>query len=314
MQSRVLPDHSQEFELWQRRLNDVVAVFDGFIDQASIRPSPPAQLDWVIIHRFRSAEAARAWMQSPERQKLASEIEPALVGALDVHLFNDSDPRLPAAPVSAIISTRVSPGQEKAFTEWQRHIAAVEAKFEGYQGYKLEPPIPGVQEDWVMVVRFDSDAHLDAWLNSEERRRLLEESTPFDEATRIRKVQSGFESWFVSKDDTGPPPPVWKQSMIVLLVLYPVVFLWGFFIGTPFLGPKGLSLPFWLALFIGNAVSVSLTGFWLIAWGSRLLGWWLSPAKDAPHWRGLAGTALVLLLYCSSMLVFALFPIALRSP
>src|SRR6516225_3090254 len=97
-QTRVLPDRTQEFEQWQKLLNETIAVFDGFIDQASIRPSPPAQLDWVIIHRFRTEENARTWMQSTQRQKMYGDIQDALVGALDFHLFNDRDPRVPAAP------------------------------------------------------------------------------------------------------------------------------------------------------------------------------------------------------------------------
>ena len=39
-------------------------------------------------------------------------------------------------------------------------------------------------------------------------------------------------------------------------------------------------LPFWLALFIGNVVSVVLLN-WLVPWVSRGFGWWLAPARDA---------------------------------
>ena len=87
---------------------------------------------------------------------------------------------------------------------WQQRIAAVEATFEGYSGYKLEPPIPGVQDDWVSVVRFDSDAHLDAWLNSEQRQKLLEEGADFNEETHLRKVRSGFEQWFTGARAAAP--------------------------------------------------------------------------------------------------------------
>ena len=39
----------------------------------------------------------------------------------------------------------------------------------GFQGYRLEPPIPGIQEDWLAVLKFDSSAHLQAWLDGPER-------------------------------------------------------------------------------------------------------------------------------------------------
>jgi len=41
---------------------------------------PPVQLDWVIMQRFSTMEAARACLQSPEREALLLEIQPALVG------------------------------------------------------------------------------------------------------------------------------------------------------------------------------------------------------------------------------------------
>ena len=50
------------------------------------------------------------------------------------------------APVSAVITTRVKPGQE---TEFRPGNSASRAKpsAPGFQGYRFEPPIPGVQDD-----------------------------------------------------------------------------------------------------------------------------------------------------------------------
>ena len=68
------------------------------------------------------------------------------------------------APVSAVISTRIKPGQEDAYREWGRTIAAAQAKSPGFQGYRFEPPVPGVQDDWLTILRFDSEANLQTWL------------------------------------------------------------------------------------------------------------------------------------------------------
>ena len=63
--------------------------------------------------------------------------------------------------------------------------------------------------------------------------------------------------------------------MIVLLLLYPIVFLWGVWVGTPLLQNK-LNLPWALNLFIGNIFSVALTGF-VVPWVANRMGWWMSP-------------------------------------
>ena len=106
-------------------------------------------------------------------------------------------------------------------------------------------------------------------------------------------MRTGFEQWFPRR--TGVGAAAWKQNMIVLLLLYPVVFLFGVLVQTPVLMGKA-GLPFWLALFIGNVVSVVLLN-WLVPWVSRGFRWWLAPARDAGGRTKLAGAALVAVLY-----------------
>ena len=117
--------------------------------------------------------------------------------------------------------------------------------------------MPGVQEDFVAILRFDSEANLQAWLDSPRAAaQLVDEAAPLTAEFHARTVQSGFEQWFRDVAPAGAPAPAaWKMNMIVLLTLYPVVFLWGLLVGTPIL-TKTLQLDFPLALFIGNVFSV----------------------------------------------------------
>ena len=112
---------------------------------------------------------------------------------------------------------------------------------------------------------------------SPERRKLLEASAPLVEEFHARVVRTGFEQWFPGADPVAAPA-VWKQNTIVLLLLYPVVFLFGLWVQTPLLIGR-IGLPFWFALFIGNVISVVLVN-WLVPWTSRGFGWWLSPLRD----------------------------------
>jgi antibiotic biosynthesis monooxygenase (ABM) superfamily enzyme len=88
----------------------------------------------------------------------------------------------------------------------------------------------------------------------------------------------------------------------VLLMLYPVVFLFGYFVQTPFLTGRA-GLHFAIALFLGNIVSVVLVNY-LVTFASSRLIWWLQPA--GPHRRGIeaAGAALLLVLYAAMVLAF----------
>jgi antibiotic biosynthesis monooxygenase (ABM) superfamily enzyme len=160
-----------------------------------------------------------------------------------------------------------------------------------------------VQDVWLAILRFDTERNLQTWLDSPERKKLLQEAAPFLEEFHARVVRTGFEQWFPSAASSGAAPAAWKQNMIVLLLLYPVVFLFGVWVQTPIL-MRQVGLPFWLALFIGNVVSVLLLN-WLVPWVSRGFGWWLAPASDAGGRASLAGAALIALLYAVWLFLFS---------
>jgi antibiotic biosynthesis monooxygenase (ABM) superfamily enzyme len=178
-----------------------------------------------------------------------------------------------------------------------------------FQGYKLEPPIPGVQDNWVTILRFDSNAHLEAWLNSEQRKQILQEADAFSSDTHMRKACVGFESWVAFTGGEQQGSPLWKVHMIVLLGLYPIVFLFSLLVQAQLLIRNGM--PFWLALFFGNALSTALLGWFLVPQLSNLFGWWLQPSGRASslakqHWITWAGAALILVLYAALLLVFSI--------
>jgi len=54
-------------------------------------------------------------------------------------------------------------------------------------------------------------------------------------------------------------PAIWKQNMLVLLLLYPVVFLFGYFVQAPYLTGRAAYVRD--RLFIGNVVSVLILNY-----------------------------------------------------
>jgi uncharacterized protein len=303
-QTRVLPDRNDDFAAWQRRTSDVVASFPGFVDHQVIPPDPPQQVDWVILQKFTTGEQAQAWLRSPQRLRLLKDVQPLLVGHDDVHIIEGDEAAKPADTVSAVISMEIKPGQEEAYRVWNQHITAAETQYPGFQGHRLNPPIPGVQDDWVTILTFDSEAHLDAWLNSPERQKLLDEATPFSEGVHARKVRTGFDQWFQVAG--AAQAPIWKLNMLTLLALYPVVFLFGYFVQTPMLMGR-LGMPFFLALFIANLAGVVILN-WVAPWVSGRFGWWTQPAGSETRQRTLLGIAIVVGLYVLLLVVFSQFP------
>ncbi|MER7110304.1 antibiotic biosynthesis monooxygenase [Streptomyces sp. NPDC000229] len=63
---QVEPGHEAAFERWARGILASAAQFPGHLGHGLFRPSADGA-PWFLIHRFRDAEACRAWQESPER-------------------------------------------------------------------------------------------------------------------------------------------------------------------------------------------------------------------------------------------------------
>jgi antibiotic biosynthesis monooxygenase (ABM) superfamily enzyme len=298
-QTRVREGDAEGFAAFQAKISAAVAEQPGFIEQSVLPPNPPIQVDWVILQRFAQRDDAIAWLRSERRRSLLAEVQPILSGLDDIHLVGNEKVGVLPSPVSAVIATRVKPGQEAEYRRWEHRLAAVQARFPGFQGYRLEPPIPGVQDSYVALLRFASEATLQAWMNSAERQTLLQEAERLTEDVHARIVRSGFSQWFASEAQV----PRWKQNMVVLLLLYPVVFLFGLSVQAPFL--RGvLGLPFWLTLFLSNIASITVLNY-LVPWTSGRLGWWLNASLGHRRRTDTVGAALLVLLYITFMAIFS---------
>ena len=273
--------------------------FPGYISAVVIPPVPPLQSDWVMVQRFQTIEELRAWLESDARRSLLDDSAALLVDEGTTNVIQGTNTELsPHDIVTEIITISVKPGMEEAYRDWVDRIRQVEGKFPGYQGLQLQPPIPRLQDDWVSLLRFDTAEHLNAWLESDARRDALEEVEPFIDK-RGQQVATAFSGWFTFGDAPGQAPPSWKQSMIVLLTLYPVVML-----ELLFLNPLLHSLQLSVANFIGNALSVAATGFVLIPLAIRALDWWVFRGPDDSPRLEAAGIALVIGGYVLSIAVF----------
>ncbi|MGW0881866.1 antibiotic biosynthesis monooxygenase [Streptomyces sp. NPDC002671] len=99
-----------------------------------------------------------------------------------------------AAAATAIIGQKVLPGMEREFESWQKDLNTAASYYPGFLGAEISPPTP-LQPDWVVVYRFDSVAHLQAWINSATRQTYLDVGAKyFDGPATQQVVSSGTQS------------------------------------------------------------------------------------------------------------------------
>jgi hypothetical protein len=284
-------------------MNDVVSGFEGFVSREVLPPAPPDQPDWVIIQRFDRPEQLKAWLESPQRAEMLAQIRPALEGddAVNVFVGREAEASGPQGPVTAVIMSTVTPGYETQFERWHARVQERQSAYPGFLGCEVQPPTGMFQQEWVTLLRFDSNEHLDNWLGSDERQKLLGEAQGIIDRSSERRVRTSFEGWFKFGADHQPPPS-WKQSAIVLLVLFPVVML-----EITLLNPLLRWLDVAPATFIANAISVALLAWPLMPLAIRAMQWWLSPPPGAGRAVRWGGPALLVSLYALLILFFYFF-------
>jgi len=67
---------------------------------------------------------------------------------------------------TVIIGQRIRAGSELEYEAWQEDMNREASKYPGFLGAEINPPT-AVQPEWVVVYRFDSVAHVQAWCRSE---------------------------------------------------------------------------------------------------------------------------------------------------
>lgn len=295
---RIQPEKLHAFAAWQAKLNKAISAFEGFVSLEIAFTEKVLGGEWIIIQRFASCEALERWRRSQERQELFDELNPWLVqgenafreeGQSSENIFNEA---------TQVFVTHVDPDRVSAYREWIGKMHEAESKFAGFRRTFVQPPQDLKRGSWITFLQFDTTEHLQQWLDSPIRHELLKEAKSFIRSLESHHVVSGFSGWFANRSNLEAPPAAWKQTMLVLLVLFPLVML-----EIRYLSPWTKSLPIAIATFIGNAISVSLVSWPTIPIAIAFLGWWLRPHLFFSK-KNLLGLAIVCLLYLLEIAIF----------
>ncbi|WP_406102138.1 antibiotic biosynthesis monooxygenase [Streptomyces sp. NBC_01003] len=296
----------EEYDRWQGKVNRAVRDFDGFEATETYPPGFGEEREWVVVFRFAGTDQLTAWLDSTARRELLAEGRWLLDGSPTQEVLAGGHIEVPdrVEGVTAVVSHDVRPGREEDFERWQEKILREQEKYPGFMGTEFFRPVEGIQDNWVIVFRYDTHEHLDAWLDSSSREHLLKEGRDYFASYDVRKVGTAFGGWFrFGSDEEERVPPSWKQAMTVVLALYPTVMVLNLTVGHEF---DVLGVPGYLGLFLGNILSVSILTWLLMPLVNRVLAFWLRPGRTRTVRVDVAGAALVALCWALTVLIFGL--------
>ena len=177
---------------------------------------------------------------------------------------------------TAVITHHVREGKQESYEQWLNKIVPLCKTYPGHLDWQVIRPIAGLTTIYTVIIRFDTHDHLLQWMNSSDRKRLLEEARPYLGAEDKFFTQSGLDFLFATKDDgvKVQAPKKWKQFLVTWGAIYPVS-LFSQVVLTPTLLHVGIPSNRYLMTFILTGVIVYLMVYIIMPRFTKLLQRWL---------------------------------------
>ena len=129
--------------------------------------------------------------------------------------------------VTLVISELVREGRIEAYEQWARDLHALQKQQPGFLGVNVIRPSDPVHPEYVTIVRFATYAHLRAWQDSAQYQERIERLRDLIVGDVHYQNASGLQLWFDRPMRPAPAPPFWKQVLVGVVGVYPLIMLFS---------------------------------------------------------------------------------------
>jgi uncharacterized protein len=181
-----------------------------------------------------------------------------------------------APPITVLVTRRVRPGRAAEFEQLMAGMLNAASGFPGHLGgYLIKPSAPG-DRSYHMLFAFDSEAHLQIWIDSAERGVWLEKIAEVTLSENSTRILTGLEGWFaLPSQDVKAPLARYKMALVTWLGIFPLVMLLSALIG-PLLQPISPVL----SVVVVTALVVVCMTWAVMPLLTRVFAWWLYPKAN----------------------------------
>ena len=178
-------------------------------------------------------------------------------------------------PITLVISEVVEPNLIKEYEAWAKGINQSAQQFEGFIGVDVIRPRDHQHPEYVVIVKFDNYDHCKNWLTSSIYQQWMQRAEEFIAQRSQQQLPDGLELWFTlpkSKFSNPPQPAYYKQVIIGVITVYPLILLANLFL-NPFLQ----GFPALLGLLISVIFVSALLTYPVMPYITKILNFWLYP-------------------------------------
>lgn len=180
--------------------------------------------------------------------------------------------------VTLVVRHRVRSAQLTTYEVWLHRTMGVAEQFEGHLGVDVMRSRDAGLTHFTIVLRFSCTQRLQTWLDSAERKQLINEAVPLLVDGDQIEVSTANEFWFTPTGEHTQPSR-WKQACVTFLVILPLSLLvplaWR---------PVFASVP-WLGSYFASGILITATIVLLVVYFfmPMVTGWfegWLQGDDD----------------------------------
>jgi antibiotic biosynthesis monooxygenase (ABM) superfamily enzyme len=177
------------------------------------------------------------------------------------------------AGATVFITHRVREDRQADYERWIGEIAPLSKAAPGHLDWHIVRPLPGLSEAYTVVIRFDTQAHLQEWMQSPARSRLIDKVQPLFLGGDEFFISSGLDFWFAP--GAGHKAPVrWKQFLVTWSAIFPLVLGVPLMV-APLLRQLGVGGNHLLTTLVATGIDVFLMTYLVMPRYTRLLHRWL---------------------------------------
>lgn len=180
---------------------------------------------------------------------------------------------------TAVITAHVREGHVEDYENWLNEIQPVCRSYPGFLDSQVIRPIAGLTRTFTFVIRFDTIANLRNWLESKDRKRLIEKGRLLMLHDDNYKIQSGLEFWFTPATNDVKVPARWKQCLLTWTAIFPLVIVVPLVLNPP-LRLAAISETGLFATLVGTVVICVLMTYVVMPPYTKMMRKWLYGERD----------------------------------
>ncbi|HAS43374.1 MAG TPA: hypothetical protein DCS93_23035 [Microscillaceae bacterium] len=125
---------------------------------------------------------------------------------------------------TVVVSHFVKQDKASAFEQALKQVIQKAKAYPGYEGIQIIQGKSKVEQEYVLLIRFDTEANYQTWAASAPRNEWFDELKEYVIRESKIRYQEGIEFWFSMPETPAvTAPKKWKMAILTWMVIYPLV-------------------------------------------------------------------------------------------